>query len=1118
MKTQLRNFIFLAFSLLAVHAATAQGTTTASMNGEVVDENQQPVLGATVVAVHTSSGTQYANVTGNNGYFRLANMRVGGPYTVTVSFVGYENVTKDDIFLDLGQTYGLNVGLRESVTQLADVVVSAGGLIDGNQTGAETNVGREQIMTLPTVERSLNDFTRLTPQANITNGGISIAGVNNRFNAIYIDGAVNNDVFGLANSGTNGGQAGISPISLDALEQIQVVVAPYDVTLGGFAGGGINAVTRSGKNTLEGSAYYYSRNERLAGKTPGDIPDNERTRLAPFTVRTYGARLGGPIIKNKLFFFTNVEFERREEPRPFIASEYDGTATAADLSTLVSYLGSEYGYDPGGYLNNIQTTDSDKIIAKLDWNISQNHRLSARHSYVRGVATPVNRPSSRNIFFGNSGYIFPTTTNSSALELKSNFGNNFSNNLILGYTRVRDDRDILGQPFPAVIIDDGPAEIYVGTDNFSYSNIVFQDVLTLTNNFNWYAGRHTFTFGTHNEFFAIENLFTIFSTPRYNYGSLDSFLNGDEGFVLFGHEQLAPGQSQIRLGDEASNLGPSFNAMQLAFYAQDEIQVNSGFKLTLGLRADIPVFLDNPPLNNTDFNATTVPAIEQFYDLQGARASQAPATQILWSPRAGFNWDVTGDKTTQLRGGLGIFTSRVPWVWPGGMFIRNGLNSSLYGSFLKPFSVDPVSPFADPFYATPQEWRDNLFNSNSPSGDVDLFTENFKYPQVFRTNIAVDQALPFGLVGTAEFMYTKTLNNIDVKNVNLKPSVGSLEGADNRPIFNVGDPIDGRYSFISLVGNTNQGYTWNTTLKLEKPMVRGFGGSLAYSFTRAESLFDGRGFINATNWRNTSSVNGRNNPTLGRSTFDVGSRIVGALSYRKEYAGFMATTLSLFYSGQSGVPYSYVYRGSDALVNEDNQDYERSLIYVPASANEITLGQRGVVDFERDEAGEFVLNNAGEQIPIFGGIPSGEAEQQAMYDKLDAFIEGNDYLSGRRGQYAEQNRSRAPFSSVFDLKVLQDFYVTMPNGRRHTLQLSLDVFNVSNLINKNWGRRYFVGSGDNRYTFELLQFEGFEYEEDGFTRRPVFSFSEPGDPWDIDQSPSAEGSRWAAQVGLRYSF
>nr|WKN39396.1 TonB-dependent receptor [Tunicatimonas sp. TK19036] len=1089
MRTYLLLFCVFCCSL---QLAWAQGTTTASMNGVVTDENGDPIPGASVQAIHVPTGSEYVNASNEDGYFRLANMRVGGPYTVTISFVGYQNLVRENIYLDLGQTYNIDGVLSESVTELADVVISAGGLIDGNRTGAETNVSREQIMSLPTVDRSLADFTRLTPQANITQQGISIAGINNRFNAIYIDGAVNNDVFGLANSGTNGGQAGISPISLDALEQIQVVVAPYDVTLGGFSGGGINAVTRSGKNEFEGSAYYYFRNEKLAGKTPGDIPDSERTSLAPFTVKTYGARLGGPIVKNKLFFFANVELLREEEPFPFNAAEYQGNATAADLDNLVNFLSSEYGYNPGGYLNNVQTRNSDKVIAKLDWNISQDHKLSFRHSYVKGETISLNRPTSQNIYFYNTGYIFPTTTNSSALELKSNFGNNFSNDLILGYTRVRDDRDILGDPFPGVEIQDGPAVIKFGTDNFSYSNIVFQDVYTLTDNFNWYNGRHTFTFGTHNEFFTIENLFSIFSTPLYSYdqpsaNNLQRFIDGEEGFVLFGHEQLSPEQSQIRLGDAASNLGPTFNAMQMAFYAQDEIQVNSNVKLTAGIRVDIPIFLEDPPLVNESFNTETVPMLQEFYDLKGARASKAPATQLLWSPRVGFNWDVTGDKSTQLRGGLGIFTSRVPWVWPGGMFIRNGVNSSLYGSFLQP-------DFADPFYATPQEWQQNLFNGNSPSGDVDLFVEDFKYPQVFRTNIAVDQVLPWGLVGSAEFMYTKTLNNIDVKNVNLRPAVGELEGPDDRPTFNISDPIDSRYSFISLIDNTSEGYTWNTTFKLEKPMDRGFAGSLAYSFTRADALFDGRGFINSTNWHNTFSLAGRNNPMLGRSTFDVGSRVTGVLSYRAEYANHFATTISLFYNGQSGEPYSYVYQNSDALTSEDDQDYNRALIYVPASQSDIVFG---TFDSDADEV-----------------VVASSEEQAAQWNALNAFIENDDYLSERRGQYAEQNKSRAPFASVFDLKLLQDFYITTGNGQRHTLQVSFDVFNLSNLLNSNWGQRYFVGSGDNRYVYELLQFEGFQ---EG-TNRPVYSFNQSGEPWEVNQASGSEGSRWAAQIGVRYSF
>lgn len=403
MKTNLRILTFILSSLLAVHTAHAQGTTTASMNGAVVSDDGQPVIGATIQAIHQSTGSQYVNATNASGQFRIANMRVGGPYIVVISFVGYEELREKDIYLDLGQTFSLDATLRESVTQLQDIVVSAGGVIDGNRTGSETNIGAREIMALPTVERSLNDLTRLTPQANITGGGLSIAGVNNRYNAIYIDGAVNNDVFGLAPSGTNGGQAGISPISIDALEQIQVVVGSYDVTLGGFAGGGINAVTRSGKNFFEGSAYYYWRNENLSGKTPGDLPDNERTRLDDFSARLYGFRLGGPIIKNKLFFFVNGEIQREETPLPFTFDGYRGTANEAKINDLVNYLDSEYGYNPGGYRNNARSLDGEKFLARLDWNINERHKFTARHSYTRGESINQDRPTSSAIYFFNTG-------------------------------------------------------------------------------------------------------------------------------------------------------------------------------------------------------------------------------------------------------------------------------------------------------------------------------------------------------------------------------------------------------------------------------------------------------------------------------------------------------------------------------------------------------------------------------------------------------------------------------------------------------------------------------------------------------------------------------------------
>ena len=1069
---------------LSIAPSWAQGSTSSRMTGRVTAAGDV-LPGATVLAVHNPTGFEYGTITNVEGYYTLNNLNVGGPYTVKITYVGYDESVKEGIYLSLGQTLELDFTLTEASTELDEIVISANDLFDGNRTGAETNVDEETINSTPTVERGLNDFLRLTPQANVgnaaavNNGAISFAGVNNRFNSIFIDGAVNNDVFGLAQSGTNGGQAGISPISPDALEQIQVVLAPYDVTLGGFAGGGVNAVTRSGTNEFEGSAYYFLRNESLTGKTPTDNPDVVRTQLAPFTVNTYGARLGGPIIKNKLFFFANVEIERREEPRPFIPEDYVGGATVADIEAVGAALQSRYGYDPGGFLNNAQTTDGEKILVKFDYNISQNHKLSLRHSYVKANTKIFPRPSDTQVNFENVGYIFPSTTNSSALELKSNWGNNISNNLILGATIVRDDRDVLGEPFPQIIMQDGNARVVAGTDNFSLSNIVFQDVFTLTNNLNVYKGKHTFTFGTHNEFFNIQNLFTIFSTPRYQYffNGVNRFLAGENpDLVLFGHEQLAGGLTEPRLGDAAENLGPTFSALQMAFYAQDEYQYSDRLKITAGLRLDIPIFLENPPLENTEFNDVTVPLIEAAgYDLQGARASNTPNTQFLLSPRIGWNYDVSGDKSTQVRGGLGIFTSRVPWVWPGGMYIRNGLNSSLFVSGGQPILADP------------NDWTSNLFNSTSPSGDVDLFVDDFKYPQIFRTSMAVDKKLPGGLVASAEFMYSKTLNNIDVKSVNLAATGETLDGADNRPLYawNGGGRVDPTYTNVVLVGNTSKGHTWNFTTQLQKEFSSNLVASLAYSFTRANSLFDGTGFINYTNWDDILSVNGKNFPEVSRSVYDVGSRITGFVSYRAEYLDFAATTISLFYNGQSGQPYSFVYNDSNQLTDESNNSSNTNLIYVPARQQDIVF-----VD----------------QIGSDGMVVKTAAQQ---WQELDAFIERNDYLSERRGQYAERNMSRTPFESILDLKIMQDFYITTAGGKKHNLQISFDIFNFSNFLNKDWGRRYFV-PGNN---FPLINFEGFVPG----TNQPTFTFNDPGEPYSIVQS-GIYSARWSAQLGVRYSF
>ncbi len=1077
--------IFLAILLTINGIAFSQGSTSSRINGQIVAAGES-LIGATVLATHEPTGFQYGTNTNLEGYFTLNNVNVGGPYTIEVSYVGYEPQTISNVFLSLGQTETFNVSLQESSVTLDEIVVTAGGLFDGNRTGSETKVSEEQIASLPTADRGLNDYLRVTPQADIANngatngGGISFTGVNNRFNAIFIDGAVNNDVFGLANSGTNGGQAGISPISPDAIEQIQVVLAPYDVTLGGFAGGGINAVTRSGTNCLEGSAYYFFRNQNLAGKTPTDDDSVERTRLADFSARTFGARLGGALIKNKLFFFTNVEIQRDENPRPFLISEYQGDSDLATLNQIRQATIDNYGYDPGEFENNNQTTNGEKVLVKLDYNISDKHKLSARHSYVKGTTEIHPTPNANSVVFENVGYIFPSTTNSTAIELKSILGDNSSNNLILGRTTVRDDRDILGDPFPQIRLNDGNARITLGTDNFSFSNIVNQDVFTITNNFNLFKGKHNWTFGTHNEFFTIENLFSIFSTPRLSYffDDVNRYLAGEQpDLALFGHEQ-AFGGDQIRVGDAASNLGPSFNAMQLAFYGQDEIQVNPRLKVTLGLRLDIPVFSDDPPLENTDFNNNTIPILEAAgWDLQGARASRAPATQLLFSPRLGFNYDVSGDKTTQLRGGIGVFTSRVPWVWPGGMFIRNGLNSA--------FGVG-VGVGQQTISDNPQDWVTSFGSDASPTGDVDLFTENFKYPQILRGSLGIDKKIG-GWDGTLEVTYTKTLNNMDVRQINISPTpIGSLGGADNRPLIDFDTKLDPTYTNITLVDNTSRGYTINFTAQASKQLSKNTYFNAAYSYTDAKSLLDGRGFINNTNWLNVLSVEGNNNPSVQTSTFAAGSRLTAFLSHRFNWAKAASTSISLFYTAKSGSPFSYVYNGSggNAAVSDiSNTGGFEELIYVPATAADINL-----VDITDGD----------------GNVRSTAAQQ---WEALDAFIENDSYLSTRRGDFAEPNKSRTPFEHVLDLKLIQDI-----NVGGNQFQLTLDVFNFTNMINSNWGRRYFVGGN----TFSLIQANRF-IDEDNNINELSFNFQDPGEPRNIVQS-GTYSARWNAQIGVRYSF
>ncbi len=1081
MKKNLLLSVLAAFLMLGWQTVLGQGSTSSAMNGRIFATGGESLPGATVVAVDQPTGTQYGTLTDENGYYRIANMNVGGPYKLTISFVGYQAFVKDNVYLALGQTLKMDATLSETAVTLKDVEIVAmkNDIFDGNRTGAETNITMQAIEALPSLGRNLSDFTRLTPQARVTQGGgVEIAGSNNRYNSIYIDGAVNNDVFGLTETGTNGGQTGISPFSMDIIDQISIQVAPYDVKLGGFTGAGINAVTRRGTNEFKGSAYYYTRNESFAGKTPTDDASVERKKLNDFASNTYGFRLGGPIIKDKLFFFVNAEIQKEQTPQPFDFGTYKGGVSADTLALLGSKLAG-YGYDAGSYTDVTKTLDGTKFFARLDWNINKVHSLMVRHQYTNAEQTSPANSSSTNLRYANGGIYFPSTSNTTAVELKSNINSSMSNSLILGLTFVNDDRDPMGANFPYVRIKDGNSNIYFGSEEFSTGNQLKQSIITITDNFELYKGKHTFSFGTHNEYYDMYNLFIRQNFGSYQFNSVRDFLTNqpayqyDRTFALLDN-----------VTGDGSIAAAQFKALQLGFYAQDEYQINDKFKMTLGLRIDIPMFLDTPPLNE-DFNNNVIPLLEAAgWDLEGAKTGQMPKASIMFNPRWGFNYDVFGDKSLQIRGGAGLFTSRIPYVWPGASFQNNGMTT---GGMRVTTAGSPELVFNPDWNAQPS------LAATQPSGQVDIFSSDFKFPKVFRASISADKKLPWGLVGTVEFTYTKNINNVMYYNLAYQKK-GELTGTgDNRPIWgkiDLGTDANTnkarKYTDIILGTNTNKGYAYNFTAQLQKEFTNGFTGSLAYNYGDAKSMNDGVSSQNSSQWR-VPNVRGKNDLDMATSNFAIGHRIVGYGTYKIEYMKAMATSISLFYTGQSGELYSYGYAdGSSKFLGEDNQSLE--LLYVPSDANDINL-----IDLV-DADGNVTLS----------------ATQQ--WSDLDAFINGDDYLSGRRGQYVERNHSRVPFMNLFDLRIAQDFYVTA-GGKRNTLQVAFDIFNVGNMLNKDWGRIYY-SSGAYYSNYPLVKFQGFE--DDGTT--PKYSFTKPkGDTWAIDDS-GLLSSRWQGQLTIRYIF
>lgn len=1065
-----KQFLLATVLTLFSTAAFAQGVTTAAINGQVTEANGSPLPGASIVAVHTPSGTTYGVATDYDGYYRISNMRTGGPYTITISYVGFEEFKNESYYLDLGETKRISISLSEDANTLEEVVITgqSNSIFDSGKTGAETKVSQRQVNTLPSISRNIADFARLTPQAKITGDDvISIAGQNNRYNAIYIDGAVNNDVFGLAGNGTNGGQTGVSPISLDAIESFQVNVAPFDVRQSGFAGGSINAITKSGTNTFTGSAYTFLRNQDLAGKTPIDLAgDDGREKLDEFSSNIYGVRLGGPIIENKLFFFVNYEREEQETPQPFNISNYRGDATAADLNTLSDFLSSNYGYDAGGYSNNTSSLVSDKLIAKVDWNINENNTLSLKHSYVKAVQLNASASNSGSINFFNNAINFESITNSTALELNTKIGNKFSNNLVVGFTTVDDDRGYEGNPFPSVSITDAAgSSINFGTEAFSTSNLLEQRVLTLTDNFEIYSGKHTVTIGTNNEFSSSKNVFFRQNFGDYRFDDLAAFYAGTPNRYRHGYSLLGGS------GDDSEGAA-EFDLFQFGLYIQDEVNFTDNFKLTAGIRVDIPYWEDG--LGNDDFNTRSVALLESAgKDLHGARVGQGIDANVHVSPRIGFNWDVKGEKSTQIRGGLGIFTSRVPLVWPGGTYNNNGVTAGyiqLTGSSAPNFNPNPNTQFQDPAQG-----------SGSIGGQVDLFAKDFMLPQVFKTNIAVDQKLPGGFTFSADFIWNDNITAVVYENINIAGPQFMTTGAGSRPNYGF-QKVDDTYSDIYLATNTGAGSSYNVSGTLSKSIITDkidIRTALTYSYGDSDGLLDATSSQNSSQWRNLETVNGSNRPDLSTSDYSAGHRVLANSTIEFKWTDKIKTRIGLYYEGAEGSPLSYVYGGNGGGLLSDTGSFS-ALAYIPNSQADALL------------------------------IDNGDVSAEAQWAALDAYIESSDYLSSRRGEFAERNADRTDWTHIVDLKFAQEFGITF--GKKvHRFEITADIFNFTNLLNKEWGVRTFA----NFDQVQLLDFEGFA--SDGTT--PQFTFDErAGETKNIVDDSGLQSSRWQMQVGLRYTF
>jgi hypothetical protein len=1019
-----RKLLPLLFALLAAPFLMNAQVTTSRITGTVRDNTNKPLEGATVKVTNVPTGTLKVTSSGKEGRFDVPNLDPGGPYTVEVTFVGQTITKKTDVFLQLGNTEILDFVAVGKATELENIIVTAAKTTRTVKSGTSSNFNQRIIASVPNISRNISNITTLTPQAG---GGNSFGGRDGRYNNVQIDGANLNNNFGLSSSLLPGGT--IQPISLDAIDEISINVSPFDVRQGNFTGAGVSATTRRGTNTLTGSVYGFYRNQSYQGtKAAGQkIPP-----LVTASSKIVGARIGGAIIKNKLFFFVSAEKEDRDAPgivwkatRPGTTADANTSRTlATDLDAVKNFLKTNYNYETGPYenLGNFKTANK-KILGRLDWNISSKHTASFKYNYsktdddqlLNGTSAPnprsaSNRWSNNSMSYESSNYANTNLLSSYAFELKSNFNSKFSNQLVGTYTNANDPkRSTNSSIFPFIDIKKGgDSYISAGYELFSYGNDVQNNTLTINENLTYNAGKHIITGGASYEKIYVKNQFLRYGTSYYRYDSLNQFLNNQ-----------APSAFALTYPYAGQKPYVELDFAQVSLYGQDEIQVTDRFKVTAGLRVDRPIF-QNSLTANPSISALT------FGDLAGnpmkLDVGQWPKERYYFSPRLGFNWDVEGDKNLILRGGLGVFTGRFPFVWFTNQPSNSGViqNTVEVTTGLSGYRFDP-----DP----------NKYLSNFPSapgvvapGSIAVVDKNFKMPQVFRISAAADKKLANDWTLTVEAIYNKDINALMQYNANQKNPIGSTYGPEVRPLFGNTNALRRYNSAISeamVLTNTSKGGAGIFTVQLAKRFNKNWDFSVAYTHTESFDLSGNPGSQASSAWSNIPSVRGNNNLDLSYSDYGTPNRLLAYATYKINWAKYLATSFSLVYTGYEQGRFGYRYS------NDYNQDGITSdLIYVPKNASEITFVQNGAFT------------------------------PQQQSDAFFAYIAQDKYLSKKQGQTVDRNGAKFPWFSNLDFRVLQDI-LPLTKHRSYGLQISLDIENFTNMLNSDWGvsKRTTYGNG-----------------------------------------------------------